>query len=214
MPPKWVHEIIPAVAMLVGVALGAFLIQRRGPKSLATRRTRKRSWLFLALMAFFCAMAISKAWESRFSQHKVMLAAGVACVAIALYQCLRKPPAHEAMENFAADSRHCGQCEYDLTGNTSGVCPECGWRIPQGELDIDTPGWALWWQQWPIDHLRNWRKTLADLIIFAVLFAAAAVVEGVYFKSLAVVPLMAFMSVHMLVNAIRVVAYGRRQAGR
>ena len=24
----------------------------------------------------------------------------------------------------------CGQCGYDLTGNVSGVCPECGWRIP------------------------------------------------------------------------------------
>jgi hypothetical protein len=24
---------------------------------------------------------------------------------------------------------HCPQCEYDLTGNVSGVCPECGERI-------------------------------------------------------------------------------------
>jgi hypothetical protein len=24
----------------------------------------------------------------------------------------------------------CGQCGYDLTGNLSGVCPECGWTIP------------------------------------------------------------------------------------
>jgi hypothetical protein len=27
-------------------------------------------------------------------------------------------------------SINCGQCGYDLTGNVSGVCPECGWRIP------------------------------------------------------------------------------------
>ena len=26
-------------------------------------------------------------------------------------------------------SGHCLSCEYDLTGNTSGVCPECGWRV-------------------------------------------------------------------------------------
>ena len=24
----------------------------------------------------------------------------------------------------------CGKCRYNLTGNTSGVCPECGWQIP------------------------------------------------------------------------------------
>ncbi len=23
----------------------------------------------------------------------------------------------------------CGQCGYNLTGNTSGVCPECGWKL-------------------------------------------------------------------------------------
>ena len=25
----------------------------------------------------------------------------------------------------------CGRCGYDLTGNTSGVCPECGAPVPQ-----------------------------------------------------------------------------------
>lgn len=25
---------------------------------------------------------------------------------------------------------HCGSCNYDLTGNTSGVCPECGAAVP------------------------------------------------------------------------------------
>lgn len=28
----------------------------------------------------------------------------------------------------------CYQCDYDLRGNTSGVCPECGTRTPDGEL--------------------------------------------------------------------------------
>jgi hypothetical protein len=25
----------------------------------------------------------------------------------------------------------CGQCGYNLTGNVSGVCPECGWELPE-----------------------------------------------------------------------------------
>ena len=30
----------------------------------------------------------------------------------------------------------CVQCEYDLTGNRSGVCPECGEPVPKKELDL------------------------------------------------------------------------------
>ena len=25
----------------------------------------------------------------------------------------------------------CGRCEYNLTGNVSGKCPECGWKLPR-----------------------------------------------------------------------------------
>ena len=28
--------------------------------------------------------------------------------------------------------RHCPRCGYDLTGNTTGVCPECGARAARG----------------------------------------------------------------------------------
>jgi len=26
---------------------------------------------------------------------------------------------------------NCGQCGYNLTGNVSGICPECGWALPE-----------------------------------------------------------------------------------
>ena len=29
---------------------------------------------------------------------------------------------------------HCQKCGYDLTGNTSGVCPECGVAVAQGQV--------------------------------------------------------------------------------
>jgi hypothetical protein len=31
---------------------------------------------------------------------------------------------------------HCRQCEYELRGNVSGVCPECGTKIPDDQLDL------------------------------------------------------------------------------
>jgi hypothetical protein len=31
---------------------------------------------------------------------------------------------------YQQDPVHCGQCGYNLTGNVSGICPECGWKIP------------------------------------------------------------------------------------
>lgn len=32
----------------------------------------------------------------------------------------------------------CGICGYDLTGNVSGTCPECGWKIPR-QLRSESP---------------------------------------------------------------------------
>jgi hypothetical protein len=51
-----------------------------------------------------------------------------------LWQLLRSPETFsnaEATANYAADSQHCGRCDSDLTGDQSGVCPECGWQIPR-----------------------------------------------------------------------------------
>jgi len=31
---------------------------------------------------------------------------------------------------------HCQVCDYDLTGNVSGRCPECGTTIPNGDLTL------------------------------------------------------------------------------
>jgi len=31
---------------------------------------------------------------------------------------------------------HCAECDYDLTGNTSGVCPECGSPVNDPERSV------------------------------------------------------------------------------
>jgi|GEM_PF-4820997 len=35
---------------------------------------------------------------------------------------------HHLRQPADENLKPCRRCEYDLTGNTTGVCPECGWR--------------------------------------------------------------------------------------
>jgi hypothetical protein len=37
----------------------------------------------------------------------------------------------------AADKTHCRNCGYDLTGNVSGICPECGVRREDRQGGVD-----------------------------------------------------------------------------
>jgi hypothetical protein len=37
---------------------------------------------------------------------------------------------HRLVRKRRQSQNHCAQCDYDLTGNISGVCPECGEAIP------------------------------------------------------------------------------------
>ncbi len=43
----------------------------------------------------------------------------VAACLVIFYRDLRRKP-------ITPDGRYCAACGYDLTGNTSGICPECG----------------------------------------------------------------------------------------
>ena len=47
--------------------------------------------------------------------------------------CYRCPKCrHVVVPRIARDSTiRCHKCDYDLTGNESGRCPECGWKIPE-----------------------------------------------------------------------------------
>ena len=38
-------------------------------------------------------------------------------------------------KNRIDDTPRCAQCQYDLSGNESGVCPECGLACPTYEID-------------------------------------------------------------------------------
>jgi hypothetical protein len=79
--------------------------------------------------------------------------------------------------------------------------------------NINTCTWVLWWKQWRIDSLDRWRRQLAWMLVWSAAFAGLALWMIVY-KHQWVMPLLpALMSVHFVINAIRIVMYGIRGGG-
>lgn len=71
-------------------------------------------------------------WRARESVRLVYiigLIGGLGTVGIQLYVMRQPHGEKEFRENYMADPTRCGRCGYNLTGNTSGVCPECGWTL-------------------------------------------------------------------------------------
>jgi hypothetical protein len=91
---------------------------------------------------------------------------GVMAAAIlwTLYTLPRLTSEAEARANFQANPNICGSCDYDLTGNSSGVCPECGWIISRDPVPLDAANWQAWWRGWSIASLQNWQRTLLSNI--------------------------------------------------
>lgn len=196
------------VAMLMGFAAGFYLMRKRFP--LSPRQVRRQNrWAPLIAAVSIAGLAYMQLRQGNAGSAGFLLVAVSVMLGSVLVSWLRTPPPHEAIQNFAVDRGHCGKCEYDLTGNTSGVCPECGWTIPGGELDVDSPGWAIWWRKWDIHHLRNWRRTLAALIWAVMSFVAVGAAMAVYF-GIGAAMLMMLMVANFGVNIVRVIGYARR----
>jgi hypothetical protein len=209
MSNNWMLLIF-AIVMVVSFGVGQYIEGKRAP--LSPRQSRKESRWIWALTGPICVLSAWMAWNSGTPQSRLFAVVMMAYLAIgavvAVRQWLGSPPEREAVANFAVDPRHCGRCEYDLTGNTSGICPECGWRIPRWPLDVDSPGWAVWWRRWTIEHLRCWRVTLAILtgqwVVVAGITAAMAVYPAVTYGAM----IGALVVMNTSINIVRVAAYG------
>lgn len=126
-----------------------------------------------------------------------------------LYLAFRRRTPREVLLNYAADTTRCGQCDYDLTGNVSGICPECGWRIPPEPPRVERPGWVFWWQGWDIDYLENWKKSLTNMVIICLMFIALSG-WGAYRGYMGVFVIGGVMAAHFAINLVRVIAYAVR----
>jgi hypothetical protein len=203
-------SILPAVMFVVGMGLCILVMAWLGQRdkriySPDSRRKLYRSQFFglLAISAFFTFLWL--AYEEGSPQLFGMLALIVAMSGYAAY---RPATANEHLKNWVCNTGYCGCCGYDLTGNVSGICPECGTAIPRSTADVEKPWWGAWWVQWQIDHLDDWGKTLFFVVTFAVLFGAMTVWMALKPSLFAAAP--GVMCAGMTINTIRVVQYRRR----
>jgi hypothetical protein len=79
-----------------------------------------------AALAAFLTVAFAMPWHL-FSPAIVLL--GGAAATWLLYQCDRPDELDHLRRRWRRRRGRCEQCGYDLTGNKSGVCPECGHRL-------------------------------------------------------------------------------------
>jgi len=218
---SWLLPVV-LVGVFLAMNLVGLIVNRRIGRSPSPRATRKRyRWvvfnqaLSLGVLAF---LLLSQGTPDL--QMVLLVGVMVASTGPLVWLAVRRQTEDDARKNYAHDTGHCGRCEYDLTGNVSGICPECGWAIPETPMRLQDPRWARWWRGWEIEYLENWPRSLRTVRLNVVMFGAIAVgalvwllayqPESPWFGILLSLPAW-LIAGHMLILSVRIAAYGRKQ---
>jgi hypothetical protein len=206
---------------------------------LQQRRRQRRSLVLLAAgMGMLAASQVNRdLLTNSFGWHSTGFAGLflIYVVMLGIHPAYRRPTERDVKRHFDQNPRHCGRCDYDLTGNVSGVCPECGWPIPPAPISpmrVEDPNWWRWWRRWRIDYLEGWRTklfallvgvlTTFGLLIFTVFMLFKLVRDPLFSRSpfdnplLVILPLVAVLmaacfGVHLAITTLRIGSYGLRQ---
>jgi len=203
--------LVACVALVVGSSRAGNVVKDGAPR--ARKRQQRYSLLLLG------AMLAQNAWMllAGRDEFKSLIMINLPLLGVTLLwmlYTLPSPPSEaEARANYRARPEICGRCDYDLTGNHSGVCSECGWRLCNEPLPQDAQGWERWWRGWRIASLENWRRTLRNCVDMA----CAAILGGVAVAMLTpfwtLAGPAALLAAHAGINVVRVAAYGGSRRG-
>ncbi len=110
-------------------------------------RTALRNWVRYTLVVWALALAAVAAYErtlaghttaetlARLGQPAVIVGGAILALWLAFFTgMLILSQAFERRQQIRHTTR-CGGCRYDLTGNQSGTCPECGMPIPSEQRE-------------------------------------------------------------------------------
>jgi len=170
-----------AILVVLVVGLGVlFYLQVTARRMKGHARKRRAQWCslasFLLMTGFFMIQqTFHGAGPGVFS---ILQAIGLLIMAcgvgyMVLFESITPPSEYQARLLFREDPGHCGRCEYDLTGNTTGICPECGWQLTSEPPEKS--GRGKWWSHWRVKQFADWRKPLFQccLVMLAGLVLAA-----------------------------------------
>jgi len=208
------------VCFAAGLVIGARRLALRPLSRERLEQIRRRGFYGACLAACaFLVVAVLPGPLSAGQRIMFSILAGL-MLAVSAWESFRRLTPAEELTIFGADPGRCARCGYDLTGNVSRLCPECGWSIPASSEVGDWPLWTLWWREWRIRRLRDWRRTFRLTLWIMLMFAGTAVIVLSIPWAIGRRPAAAFalpmvlMAAHFAVNAFRVRAYGRREARR
>jgi hypothetical protein len=79
------------------------------------------------LLLAVVALAAQSGWQSEHAQELARLGFWVVIGAVAASEAVLR--VHRRRRRKRERSGRCAACGYDLTGNVSGICPECGMSV-------------------------------------------------------------------------------------
>ena len=166
--------------------------------------------LFLVFLAAVCAGKNPFGFRLSPSRSDILVALVVVAMVFRSAWIACRPITQSDLDRwYALEPRYCPRCEYDLTGNAVGACSECGWDIPKEPVPQDMA--PVWFLQWRIDNLRNWKRTFARTLGQSLLLVGLTG-ELLRCNSKPLPMLLVFIcGLYTAVDTIRVAQYGWRQ---
>ncbi len=208
------HHAVTVILLMIAIAV---TLASRSPRGLTPRqRQRNLRWEFAVVLLLTCGILGINLWAGMSWFAGMLLSVLLLSLAGTGYNAFfAAPTQREIAENYIMDRGHCGRCGYDLTGNVSGICPECGWRIPGPEVKRERSWELLWFRPWRISHLHDWRANLQECVCAAVVFLIWTGLAAWWVGWAYCVP-PALILIYVIVHGVRIIDYGRRQrdAGR
>jgi len=205
----FIAELIPPLIMLGALVIGFSLAPRTWTKTpRENRQLQRRTALFLVPVF---GINVYFAYQRGSTLLVAVWVFVMAAWGWKVFSGETMAGEREARINFALKPGRCGRCDYDLTGNATGVCPECGWEVPPLPIKLQSPAWHVWWRGWTIEHLDDASRTLRATAITGLLAAGAAVAALVWRQPTYLV-IGAALAVHSTVNVVRVLNYRNRAA--
>jgi Kef-type K+ transport system membrane component KefB len=206
--------LVLTVVLVGGVIVGVAILSQVRLTVTRIRRMSQASFVLLLFVAGYSLWSVLPQLAPVSPGFWIVLALwGCALAAVGYSAWFRCPNDREIATKYGEDQVHCPRCGYDLTGNVSGRCSECGWEIPRSDHVWEKPSWPHWWKQWEIEYLHDWRKSLAGSLVVTALFAVLGVVVLALFGVLGA-PLTAGLSLVVangIINVVRILQYRRRQ---